>query len=95
MSKLAPMVAALALSPGAGSAGATDLYPWTNHAAPYSFTFGNDIDTHQQTRQLRDGSLWGFFYISFTGVVTKDRYEVATHVPCPTTTCTVGWTLNG
>jgi hypothetical protein len=91
------MLAAVALSLlGATPATAIDLYPWNNHAAPFSFLFGNDIDAHQQTQQLPDGSLAGYFYITFTGVVTKDGYRVATHVDCSTTTsCTVGWTLNG
>ncbi|HEU0200642.1 MAG TPA: hypothetical protein VFR86_09420, partial [Burkholderiaceae bacterium] len=58
--------------------------------------FGNEIDTHQQTRQTRDGGLFGFFYVQFTGVVTKDRYRVATHVDCNAAPeCTVGWTLSG
>jgi hypothetical protein len=76
-------------------AGAIDLYPWNDHATPYGFLFGNDIDSHQQTRQLADGSLSGFFYVSFTGVVTKDGYPVATHVDCNSAPCTVGWTLSG
>jgi hypothetical protein len=88
--------AALALSLGAGSAPAADIYPWNDHAAPYSFLFGNNIDLLQQTKQNPDGSLSGYFYISFTGVTTKDGYRVATHVDCTTTTsCTVGWTLSG
>jgi hypothetical protein len=88
--------AALFLS-GAGTAAATDLYPWRNHASPFSFLFGNGIDTHQQTRKTLDGSLFGFFYIQFIEVVTKDRYRVATHVDCNATIadCTVGWTLQG
>ncbi len=80
---------------GAGSAAATDLYPWNNHAAPFTFLFGNDIDTHQQTQLLKDHSLSGYFYIGFTGVVTKDGYRVATHVDCNAMPCTVGWTLDG
>jgi hypothetical protein len=86
--------AALLLS-GVGTAAATDLYPWRNHAAPFSFLFGNEIDTHQQTRLTRQGNLFGFFYIAFTGVVTKDRYPVATHADCNAADCTVGWTLEG
>lgn len=86
---------ALLLAPGSAIA-VSNLYPWNNHAEPYAFLFGNDIDTHQQTEQLRDGSLAGFFYISYTGVVTKDGYPVATHVDCnATTSCAVGWTLAG
>jgi hypothetical protein len=81
---------------GAGAATAADLYPWNDHAAPFTFVFGNDIDTHQQTRKTRTGTLFGFFYIQFTGVVTKDRYRVATHVDCNASPdCTVGWTLKG
>jgi hypothetical protein len=78
---------------GAGSA--TAFYPWRNHVAPFPFLFGNDIDTHQQTQLRIDGSLSGYFYIHFTGVVTKDGYPVATHVDCSARLCTVGWTLNG
>jgi hypothetical protein len=88
-----PLTAALCLSTGAFAA---DFYPWRNHEAPFDFIFGNDIDTHQQTRQARDGSLFGFFYVAFTGVVTKDRYPIATHVDCNSNPgCTVGWTLSG
>ena len=80
----------------AGVSTAADLYPWRNHAAPFNFLFGNEIDTHQQSRLTRDGNLFGFFYIEFTGVVTKDLYRVATHVDCSATQdCTVGWTLDG
>jgi hypothetical protein len=91
--RLAIFVAALLAS---GAALATDIYPWRHHAAPFNFMFGNDIDTHQQTRTVTGGSLFGFFYVRFTGVVTKDRYGVATHVDCNAfADCTVGWILHG
>jgi hypothetical protein len=97
MSKLATLLAtAILLVSGAGVAAATDLYPWRNHAAPFNFLFENEIDSHQQTRQTQGRNLFGFFYIQFTGVVTKDLYRVATHVDCNATSdCTVGWTLHG
>jgi len=76
-------------------AAAADIYPWRNHDAPFTFLFGNDFDTHQQTRRTREGGLFGFFYVTFTGVVTRDRYRVATHLDCAMNDCTVGWTLNG
>lgn len=38
-------------------------FRWHDHAAPYTFLFGNHIDTHQETRLKRDGSLDGFFYV--------------------------------
>jgi hypothetical protein len=80
---------------GIGSAGAAG-YPWKNHAAPYDFQFGNDIDTHQQTRLTESGELFGFFYIKFTGVSTSDGYPVAGHVDCNAMPgCSVGWILNG
>jgi hypothetical protein len=91
------LLAGLALSlVAAGTSLAADLYPWRDHASPFAFLFGNEIDTHQQTRQARNHSLFGFFYVRFTGVVTRDRYGVATHVDCDAyPDCTVGWTLNG
>jgi hypothetical protein len=82
---------------GIGAANGADLYPWRNHAPPFNFLFQNEIDGHQQTRQTRDRNLFGFFYIEFTGVVTKDHYRVATHVDCnaAASDCTVGWRLEG
>ncbi len=38
--------ATLALS-GMAAARAADMYPWRQHEAPFSFVFGNEIDTHQ------------------------------------------------
>ena len=79
----------------AGSAMAAG-YPWKNHAGPYNFLFGNDIDAHQQTRLQKSGDLFGFFYIKFTGIDTSDGYPVATHVDCNATPgCTVGWIMRG
>jgi hypothetical protein len=89
---IALTIASLSLL-AAGSA--TASYPWRNHTEPFPFLFGNHIDTHQQTRLQKDGSLSGYFYIHFTGIVTKDGYPVATHVDCSTTPCTVGWMLDG
>jgi hypothetical protein len=87
---------ALALGLATSASFAADHYPWRNHDVPFNYLFGNEIDTHQQTRRARDGSLFGFFYVRFTGVVTKDRYPVATHVDCNAyPDCTVGWMLDG
>ena len=77
----------------AGSAAAAGL-PWNDHARPFGFLFGNEIDGHQQTQLRRNGELSGFLYVHFTGVVTQDGYRVATHVDCSTVSdCTAGWTL--
>lgn len=64
---------------------AADLYPWRGHDAPVPFPFGNEIDTHLQTRATRAGSLFGFLCIRFTGSVAKDRHPVAVHATsrCP------------
>lgn len=75
---------------------AAEKYPWRQHERPFSFVFGNAIDGHQQTRLERDGSLKGYLYIYYTGIVTKDRYPVATHADCNTAIdCSVGWTIKG
>src|SRR5512147_3320773 len=85
---------ALGLSAAAGAL-AAEVYPWRQHQQPYPFLFGNEIDSHRQTRLGADGSLNGYLYVQFTGVVTKDNYPVATHVDCNAggANCKVGWTL--
>lgn len=97
MPRLSTLLAIAAVATlSTGPAVAADMYPWRDHAAPFSFLFGNSIDTHQQTRQMRDGSLFGFFYVRYTGVVTKDGQPVATHADCNSSAdCTVGWALSG
>lgn len=93
---LSRLLSTAVLAFAAAGAAASDLYPWRDHEAPFPFLFGNEFDTHQQTRATRDGSLFGFLYIRYTGVVTKDRYPVATHADCTRARdCTVGWTLHG
>ncbi len=84
-------IAAAALLPLAASAAS-----WRDHAQPYVFLFGNDIDTHQQTFLQERNELFGFFYIKFTGDVTSDGLRVARHVNCSSEPgCTAGWQLNG
>jgi hypothetical protein len=70
-------------------------YPWRDHAAPYDFLFGNEIDTHQQTRVKADGALAGFLYVHYTGESTADGLPIARHEDCAMTTCDVGWTVDG
>ena len=90
------LIGAALAAAGLAPAHAGEGYPWRQHAPPFDFQFGNDIDTHQQTRLDRAGNLSGFFYIRYTGVVTKDRYPVATHVDCNSAPdCVVGWMLDG
>jgi len=72
-----------------------DLRTFRDHAPPLTFLFGNEIDTHQQTFQARDGSLQGFLYITFTGEVTPEGYPVAVHCDAqtPPRKCVAGWIL--
>ena len=88
-------LAVAALAP-CGTAVATG-YPWRDHAAPYDFQFGNEIDTHQQTRAKADGALAGFLYVHYTGESTADGLPIARHEDCtsPMMTCDVGWTVDG
>ena len=90
-SLIAAALAAALLPLAAGAAS------WRDHAAPYIFEFGNDIDTHQQTFLQKKGELVGFFYVKFTGDVTTDGLRVARHVNCSMegAGCTAGWQLRG
>lgn len=89
---LAVLLAFTVVSVSAGSIS----YPWENHAAPFSFMFGNHIDVHQQS-MIRRGLLKGFLYIRFTGQTTADAIPVAEHANCGMMPedCSVGWTFYG
>lgn len=90
------VLAATALLALAGAVQAHDLYPWRQHEAPFTFLFDNDFDTHQQSRRTRDGGLFGFLYVRFSGATTRDRYPVASHADCnQVEDCSVGWTIAG
>jgi len=69
---------------------------WRDHAAPFSFLFGNHIDAHQQSR-VKDGNLQGFFYIQLTGGHTTDGIPVAMHGDCTMSpdACVAGWSIMG
>ena len=80
----------------ASAALAAEMLPWRQHQAPWSFLFGNHFDSHQQTKLSKDGTLKGFFYIRYTGIVTQDGLPVASHADCDMAPdCSVGWTLQG
>src|SRR5262245_59804793 len=69
---------------------------WSGHAAPLTFLFGNDFDTHQQSQIRDNGDLAGALYIHYTGVVTSDGLRVASHADCNSVAdCSVGWTMLG
>ena len=80
----------------AQAAHADEPYPWSGQEQASRFLFGNEIDTHLNVRLARDGSLYGFFYIAFTGVINQDGIPVATHVDCTTSSgCSAGWRVAG
>jgi hypothetical protein len=68
---------------------------WTNHAPPFTFLFGNHIDTHQQTIPLPNGGLIGFLYITYTGETTASGLPVAKHPDenTPASEIVIGWVL--
>ena len=78
------------------SAAAQLALPWTNHAAPFAFLFGNEIDTHQQSLVMSTKQLNGFLYIHFTGE-TIDGIPVAEHTDCAMMAqdCQAGWKITG
>ncbi len=87
----------LFLAVAAVSADDSDLdgdYPWRGHAPPFNFTFGNMIDSHQQTRRDADGNLHGFIYVVDIGQA-GDGLPIATRADCPQGPCRVGWVIQG
>jgi hypothetical protein len=71
-------------------------YPWRDHAKPYSFLLGNNIDTHQQTRLGPDGELDGWLYVTDTGEEI-DGVPVKRHCnsDTPAKDCEAGWKIRG
>lgn len=72
-------------------------YPWRDHAFPFTFVFGNHIDSHQQTMLMPNGELFGFLYITYTGETTPSGLPVAKHPDdmTPAGQRVVGWILRG
>ena len=77
------------------------------HERPFEFLFGNHIDTHQQTKlRAKSGkpaSLFGFFYITYTGAIDNaSGFPVARHPQgapddeCGVNVkCVAGWIMEG
>jgi hypothetical protein len=82
-----------------------DFFRWSDHAPPYSFLFGNHIDTHLETKFEADGkdkgNLEGFFYVFFdqdgdgTPEITEDGLPIARHCTMPEhyERCQVAWVV--
>lgn len=70
---------------------------FNNHEAPYTFLFGNHMDTHQEMKVKRNGKLAGFLYITFTGEYNENGVPIAKHCTHETSNdeCVVGWLLKG
>lgn len=74
---------------------------WNNHAAPFTFLFGNHIDTHQETRLIHHrfarGDLRGLFYVFDSGDILPDGTPVLKH--CTNAEhyaagCVAGWRIS-
>ena len=79
---LVVLVGAVVVLLGVTAAIAAQAYPWSDHAAPFDFEFGNHIDGHQQSLAKND-MLQGFFYIQFDGSTDEaSGLPVAKHGDC-------------
>jgi len=70
--------------------------PWSGHAAPFTFLFGNEIDNHQQSVITTSKQLKGFLYIHYTGEIING-IPVAEHTDCTMMAqdCLAGWKFDG
>lgn len=95
---LAVALGLIAGGPNLRAAGSGEL-----HTGQYTFIFGNHIDTHQETKVEKDGSLKGRFYIYFTGETDEaSGHPVARHprgaghneeCGVDSIDCVVGWEI--
>ena len=93
--------AAVALAISASAVAADRV--WGDHAPPYTFLFGNHIDTHQETflwpfrfAGHAKGDLSGWFYVFDSGDVTPDGLPILKHCTRPehyAAGCVAGWRL--
>jgi hypothetical protein len=79
-------------------AASTTTRGWGDHAAPFSFLFGNHIDTHQETRLFTNGknagNLKGWLYVFDSGERLADGTPVLRHCTSPehyAAGCVAGW----
>lgn len=79
-------------------ASADDGRIWRNHAQPFTFLFGNHIDTHQETRLIQRGSgmgdLQGWLFVFDSGETLDDGTPVLRHCTMPehyASGCVAGW----
>ncbi len=71
---------------------------WGFHAEPYTFLFGNHIDTHQELKYLDDrpGELKGWLYVFDSGETTDEGIPVLKHCTNEqhyAAGCVAGWKL--
>lgn len=70
---------------------------WMDHKQPYTFLFGNHIDTHQETRLGSDGNLEGFFYVFWDETESVEGLPVAKHCTKPehyAAGCFAAWNID-
>lgn len=77
---------------------------WNNHAAPYTFLFGNHIDTHQELFlwsfklfKFDKGDLSGWFYVFDSGETLDDGTPILKHCTKQEhydAGCVAGWRIH-
>ena len=74
------------------------------HDGPWKYLFGNHLDTHQESKLKRDGSLRGRLYIIFTGdtdpasglpIARHPRGAMKNEECGVDVNCVVGWNMRG
>jgi hypothetical protein len=89
-----------------GSAGGADRV-WTHHTFPFTFLFGNHIDTHQELRLVQadalaklgidKGDLLGWFYVFDSGETTDAGIPILKHCTGQEhydAGCVAGWRIH-
>lgn len=110
MSKIMCTLALFALSLAGAAPAQAWLTDWSDHSWPLNYLFGNHLDTHQQTRLLSNGQLYGYFYIIYldedndgnTDIDPVSGLPLATHpresqgeICGQTVNCVAGWIMRG
>lgn len=101
MNKKIFVVAAISLFFLLAGKSSADGRVWQDHAAPFTFLFGNHIDTHQETRLItngrKEGTLRGWFYVFDSGDTLDDGTPILKHCTKPehyAAGCVAGWRLD-
>lgn len=93
------LVILLIVSVSIVSADETDLdgdYLWNHHQAPFDYTFGNMIDSHQRSNvNNNETKISGFIYIHDIENDYDEGIPTTEKAHCNTQSCMVGWVIKG